>query len=255
MTDGSAPALAFAGVSKRYGEQLALAELTLRVERGAFLGLLGRNGAGKTTAISIATGLLPATAGRVCVLGHDVAREPLAAKRRIGVMPQQEGLLELLTGGQYLRLAGRLYGVERRELERRAGELLAMLELADASGTLVRDYSYGMRKKLALAAALLHGPEMVFLDEPFEGLDPLAVRTVRDLLLRLQARGVTLLMSSHGLAAVERLCDRIAILDRGRLLAEGTLAELAVAHGAFASLEELFVALHGGARAGELSWL
>ena len=255
MASDPSPALLLEGVSKRFGAQLALDDVTLALPRGGFLGLLGRNGAGKTTAISIATGVLPATAGRALVFGLDVEREPLAVKRRVGVMPQQEGLLELLTGPQYLRLAGRLYGLDTREVERRAAELLATLELVPAPAALVRDYSYGMRKKLALAAALLHGPELVFLDEPFEGLDPLATRTVRDLLVLLRERGVTLLMSSHGLDVVERLCERVAILDRGRLVAHGTLAELRAAHGEFATLEDLFVRLHGGARAGELSWL
>jgi ABC-2 type transport system ATP-binding protein len=253
--NAAAPALALEGVSKRFGAALALDEVSLSLAAGGFLGLLGRNGAGKTTAISIATGLLPATTGRAVVLGLDVERHPLEVKRRIGVMPQQEGLLDLLTGPQYLRFAGGLYGLERREAERRGGELLEVLELVAAPGALVRDYSFGMRKKLALAAALLHRPELVFLDEPFEGLDPLAVRTVRDLLALLRARGVTLLMSSHGLDVVERLCEEVAILDRGRLVAHGTLAELRRHHGEFASLEDLFVRLHGGARAGELSWL
>ena len=255
MTGAPVAALLLDGVSKRFGEQLALDAVTLRVEPGGFLGLLGRNGAGKTTAISIATGLLPPTSGRALVLGLDVEREPLAVKRRLGVMPQQEGLLELLTGLQDLRFAGRLHGLPRAEVDRRAAELLDTLELAPGPGVLVRDYSYGMRKKLALAAALLHGPEMIFLDEPFEGLDPLAARTVRDLLARLRARGVTLLMSSHGLDLVARLCDEVAILEQGRLVAHGTLEELRQRHGDFADLEELFVRLHGGPRRGELSWL
>ena len=249
------PALLFDGVSKRFGAQLALDGVSLRLAAGGFLGLLGRNGAGKTTAISIATGLLPPTAGRTLVLGLDVERAPLAVKRRIGVMPQSDGLLELLTGPQYLRFGGGLYGLGRAEVGRRAGELLDTLDLATAPGALVRDFSYGMRKKLALAAALVHRPEMLFLDEPFEGLDPLAVRTVRDLLARLRARGVTLLMSSHGLDVVERLCEEVAILEGGRLVAHGTLPALRARHGDFASLEDLFVALHGGARGGDLSWL
>ena len=173
-------------------------------------------------------------------------------------MPQQEGLLDLLTAPQYLRFVGRFYGLDAATVERRAAELLATLDLAPAPGTLVRELSFGMRKKLALAAALLHAPRLLFLDEPFEGIDPLAGRTVRDLLARLQSRGVTLVMSSHALEIVERLCDRVAILERGRLIAAGTMAEVrrGGAGGAVpATLEEVFVDLMGGARKGELSWL
>jgi len=229
--------------------------LTLRVERGACVGLLGRNGAGKTTTIGMATGLLPPSEGRIRVLGLDVEERPLEVKRRIGVMPQDDSLLEFLTATQYLTFVGRIQGLSDGVIARRAGELLETLDLAPGPGALVRDYSYGMKKKLGLAAALIHGPEVLFLDEPFEGIDPLTGRTIRDLLARLQETGVTILMSSHVLEIVERLCDPIAILEKGRLMGFGSLGELRDRHGGHGTLEELFVSLLGGARKGELSWL
>ena len=248
-------ALELVAVSKHFGDTRAVDDLTLRVASGAFLGLLGRNGAGKTTTIHLATGLLRPTAGRVRVLGLDVGEQPLAVKRQIGVMPQEDSLLDYLTAEQYLDFVGRIYGLAAGEIERRRGELLEPLALAPAPGTLVRDYSYGMKKKLGLAAALIHAPRMLFLDEPFEGIDPVASRTIRELLVGLPARGVTLVMTSHVLEIVEKLCDPIAILDRGRLLALGTLAELTAGATGTGSLEERFVTLLGGARKGELSWL
>lgn len=249
------PALEFHEVTKRFGTTTAVDGLSLRLEEGAFLGLLGRNGAGKTTAIHLATGLLRPTSGRVRVLGRDVAEHPLEVKRRIGVMPQEESFLDCLTGPQYLHFVGRMYGLEEKEIVRRTGELFATLDLAPAPGALVRDYSYGMKKKLGLCAALVHGPRTVFLDEPFEGIDPVTSRTIKDILASLRRRRVTVLMSSHVLEVVEKLCPTIAILDRGKLLGLGGMEELRRQLGEADSLEELFVSLMGGARRGELSWL
>jgi len=248
-------ALELDNVSKRFGAATAVDGLDLRLEPGAFVGLLGRNGAGKTTTIHMATGLTRPSAGRVRVLGLDVERHALEVKRRIGVMPQDDSLLDCLTGTQYLDFVGRVYGLEAAEIERRAGELWQVLELAPGPRTLVREYSYGMKKKLALCAALIHSPEMIFLDEPFEGIDPVASRTIKDILLRLQRKGVTVLMSSHVLEVVERLCPLVAILDRGKLLGLGSVDELRARHAGTGSLEELFVELTGGARKGDLSWL
>ena len=245
-------ALELENVTKRFASTTAVDDLTLRLEPGAFLGLLGRNGAGKTTTINMATGLLQPTSGRVRVLGLDVGERPLEVKR---VMPQDESLLDCLTGRQYLEFVGRLYGLAGAQIERRAGELFETLELAPEPAALVRDYSYGMKKKLGLCAALLHGPQVVFLDEPFEGIDPITSRTIKDILVSLQRKGVTLVMSSHVLEVVEKLCPLIAIIDRGRLMGLGSLEELHGKLGAADSLEELFVSLMGGARAGELSWL
>ncbi len=248
------PAIAFEGVTKRFGDVVALDAFSLKLGPGEFLGLLGRNGAGKTTAIQLATGLLRPDSGRIRVLGDDVVDRPLQVKRRIGVMSQTDSALDCLTGDQYLDFVGRIYGLEPSRIDQRRRELYEALELAPGPRKLVREYSYGMKKKLGLSAALIHGPRIVFLDEPFEGIDPLTSRTIKEILLSLQARGVTILMSSHVLEVVERLCPRIAILDKGSLLGDGTVAELRESHGG-GDLETLFVSLMGGARSGELSWL
>jgi len=248
-------ALEFDSVSKRFGETIAVNGITLRVPRGSLVGLLGRNGAGKTTSINIATGLLRPTAGSVRVLGLDVAERPIDVKRRIGVMPQDDSLLEYLTGSQFLRFVGGVHGLARDTVEQRSREIFATLDLDPPKGTLIRDFSYGMKKKLALGAALIHGPELLFLDEPFEGIDPVTSVTIRAILASLQSKGVTIVMSSHVLEIVERLCGTIAIIDKGRLLAFGSLDDLRERHGDFGNLEELFLGLMGGARPGELSWL
>jgi ABC-2 type transport system ATP-binding protein len=250
-----APALQFEGVTKKFGETVAVRDLSLSVGRGVLLGLLGRNGAGKTTSLNMATGLIAPTSGTIRVLGMDVERQPIDVRRRIGAMPQDDSLLEYLTGSQFLHFVGRVHGLNSEVIADRTREIFETLELTPQPGVLVRDYSYGMKKKLALGAALLHGPELLFLDEPFEGIDPMTSRTIRDILSSLQKKGVTIVMSSHVLEIVERLCDSIAIIDQGALLANGSLSDLRESHGEFDHLEELFVGLMGGAKAGELSWL
>lgn len=248
------PALALHHVRKQFGGKAAVDGLSLEVPAGSFLGLLGRNGAGKSTTLKMVTGLLKPTAGRIHVLGIDLQADPVAVKRSIGVMPEDMALLDYLTGPQYLRFTGRMHGLEDAEIDRRAAELFETLDLAPAPGTLVADYSFGMKKKLALGAALLHGPRLLFLDEPFEGIDAVTSRTIKDLLAGLQRKGVTLVLTSHILEVVERLCPLIAILDEGRLLGFGPLEELRAREGAD-SLEGLFLDLVGGARKGDLSWL
>jgi ABC-2 type transport system ATP-binding protein len=251
----TAPALELDDVSKRFGETLAVDGLSLTLQPGAFLGLLGRNGAGKSTTIKMATGLLRPTRGRIRVLGLDLATHGLEVKRQIGVLPEDMGLLERLSGPQYLRFVGRMYGLEDDVIDRRREELFEHLDLRPAPHALLADYSYGMKKKAALAAALVHAPQVLFLDEPFEGIDPVTSHTVKDLLLALQRRGVTLVLTSHVLEIVEKLCPLIAILDQGRLRDLGSLDELRQRHSHQGSLETLFLELMGGARAGELSWL
>ncbi len=248
-------AIEFDQVSKRFGPVSAVDALDLQIEEGAFVGLLGRNGAGKSTLINMATGLLTPTAGRIGVLGLDIRHRAIEIKGQIGVMPQDAGQLDCLTGPQYLDLVGRLYGLTSTVVEERRQELFDTLDLAPEPGALIREYSYGMRKKLALCAALVHGPRVVFLDEPFEGIDPVTARTIKEILLGLQVKGVTVLMSSHMIEVVERLCPLIAIIERGRLVCSGTLEEIRAEHGSGGSLESLFVELMGGARKGELSWL
>jgi len=247
-------ALVLSHLRKCFGAKVAVDDLSLEVPEGAFLGLLGRNGAGKSTTLKMITGLLTPSAGSIRVLGLDLAKEPLAIKRQIGVMAEDMALLEYLSGPQFLRFVGRMYGLEDAVIDARQQELFAKLDLAPAPRALVADYSYGMKKKLALCAALIHGPRMLFLDEPFEGIDAVTSRTIKEILLSLQARGVTLILTSHIMEVVERLCPLIAILDEGRLLGFGPLEELR-ARGEAESLESLFVELVGGAQKGELSWL
>jgi ABC-2 type transport system ATP-binding protein len=247
-------ALELVRLSKRFGDKAAVDDLSLTLEQGAFLGLLGRNGAGKSTTLKMVTGLLVPTGGTIRVLGRDLAAEPIAIKRQIGVMPEDMALLEYLSGPQYLRFVGRMYGLEDAVADARRDELFAKLDLAPGPKTLVADYSYGMKKKLALSAALIHAPRILFLDEPFEGIDAVTSRTIKEILLSLQNHGVTIILTSHIMDVVERLCPLIAILDEGRLLGFGRLDELRSRGGA-ESLESLFVDLVGGAQSGELSWL
>ena len=247
-----APALELKGVTKRFGEKVAVDDLTLSIEPGSFLGLVGRNGAGKSTTLKMATSLVEPTAGSITVLGHDLKHDSLAARRLMGVMPEDMALLELLTGAQYLHFVGRMYGLEDAEIDKRGGELFNTLDLKPGTRTLVADYSFGMKKKLALCAALIHGPKLLFLDEPFEGIDAITNRTIKDILLALQQKGVTLVLTSHILEVVEKLCPLIAIIDEGKLKAFGTFDELRQGSG---SLESLFVSLVGGAPRGGLSWL
>jgi ABC-2 type transport system ATP-binding protein len=197
------PALELAGLTKRFGDKAAVDGLDLVLEPGAFLGLLGRNGAGKSTTLKMVTGLLKPTAGHIRVLGLDLETHGLEIKRRIGVMPEDMALLEFLTGPQYLRFVGRMYGLAEAVIDARRQELFDKLDLEPAPKTLVTDYSFGMKKKLALCAALIHGPQMVFLDEPFEGIDPVTSRTIKEILASLQARGVTLVLTSHILEIVD----------------------------------------------------
>lgn len=249
-------ALELENLTKRFGEKNAVDGVTLQLEAGVFLGLLGRNGAGKSTTLKMITGLVRPTAGRIRVLGLDLDGGALEVKRQIGVMPEDMALLEYLTGPQYLRFVGRMYGLEDAVIEKRQVELFEKLDLDPEPRTLLSDYSYGMKKKAALCAALIHGPRMVFLDEPFEGIDPVTSRTIKGILQSLQARGVTVILTSHILEIVEKLCPLLAILDEGRLKGFGTLDELRGGHGDDGqSLESLFLDLVGGAQDGALSWL
>jgi ABC-2 type transport system ATP-binding protein len=211
---------------RRFGNFTAVDRINLRVRRGSFFGFLGPNGAGKSTTIKMLTGLLGPTSGKIRVLGLDLETEPLEVKRRIGVVPEDLNLFERLTGPEMLAFTGRMYGLQKREIAERAPELLELMELADEPKKLIVEYSHGMKKKLSLACALIHRPEILFLDEPFEGIDAIASRTLKDLLLRLTERGLTVFLTSHVLEIVERLCSDIAIISAGKLLASGSLAEL-----------------------------
>lgn len=242
---------------RRFGDFAAVDNVNLRVERGGFFGFLGPNGAGKSTTIKMLTGLLAPTSGRIRVLGRDLAVEPLEVKRRIGVVPEDLNLFERLTGAEMLTFTGRLYGVEREETAARAQELLALMELDGEPKKLIVEYSHGMQKKLSLACALIHRPEILFLDEPFEGVDAIASRTLKNLLSKLTERGLTVFLTSHVLEIVERLCTHIAIISQGKLVAAGSLDDLrrgirveddGRAGDGPMSLEEYFIHVVGGVR-------
>ena len=211
---------------RRFQDFVAVDNLNLTVRRGSFFGFLGPNGAGKSTTIKMLTGLLAPTSGKIRVLGRDLSAEPLEVKRRIGVVPEDLNLFERLTGAEMLAFTGRMYGLQKAEIAGRSPELLDLMELRNEPKKLIVEYSHGMKKKLSLACALIHRPEVLFLDEPFEGIDAIASRTLKDLLSRLTARGLTVFLTSHVLEIVERLCSDIAIISQGKLLAAGSLDEL-----------------------------
>ncbi|MDA8065872.1 MAG: ABC transporter ATP-binding protein [Thermaerobacter sp.] len=237
-----------AGLAKNYPgrAQPAVADLNLRVAAGEIFGFLGPNGAGKTTTIRMLAGILRPDGGRVRVAGVDLSRDPVAAKARLGYVPDEPALYERLTGAEHLNFLGDVYGVDRATRARRGGELARRLELADSLGMAIGGYSRGMRQKLAIIGALLHDPAVLFLDEPLVGLDPKAARHLKDLLRELTAAGRAVFFSTHGLEVAQGLCDRVAIIDAGRLIAEGTPEELGATPERAGSLEELFLRLTGG---------
>src|SRR5438128_5031988 len=231
-----------------FGQKMAVNHLNLTVQRGEFSGFLGPNGAGKSTTIKMMTGLLRPTSGSVEVSGVDVWKHPLQARALMGVLPEYLNIYERLSGKEFLVFAGHMYGVPETDIRRRAGELLQVLTLADDADKLIVDYSVGMRKKIALAAAIIHRPQVIFLDEPFEGIDPVSSRVVRDILHDLTQRGVTLFFSSHIMEVVERLCTRVGIINQGMLVAEGTLQDLrerASGEDKDATLEDIFLNIIG----------
>ena len=252
---------------RQFGSFVAVDHINLQVNRGSFFGFLGPNGAGKSTTIKMLTGLLAPSSGKLRVLGLDITAQPMEVKKRIGVVPEDLNLFERLTGAEMLSFTGRMYGLRREEIAQRSKELLELMELQDEPKKLIIEYSHGMKNKLSLACALIHRPEMLFLDEPFEGVDAIASRTLKDLLSRLTARGLTVFLTSHVLEIVERLCSDIAIIAQGKLLASGSLNELRKGirleddgqHQGQVSLEEYFIHVVGGTRStGEeevLQWL
>jgi ABC-2 type transport system ATP-binding protein len=256
-------AIATEKLTRRFGELIAVDSVDLQVEAGQFFGFLGPNGAGKSTTIKMLTGLLAPTAGSVSLLGIDFARHPVEVKRQIGVVPEGMGLFERLTAPEYLEFVGRMYGLDKPTTRKRSDELLEFMQLADRSKTLIADYSHGMQKKLALAAAVIHGPRILFLDEPFEGVDALAAGALKELLGRMTERGVTIFLTSHVLEIVERLCSHVAIIKRGRLVAQGSMQQLRAgvpsSEGEALTLEDIFLSVVGeGAlrpQVEELTWL
>jgi ABC-2 type transport system ATP-binding protein len=270
-------AISTENLTRRFGELVAVEEVNLRVAPGQFFGFLGPNGAGKSTTIKMLTGLLAPTAGRIQILGLDLVTNMVEVKRQVGVVPEGMALFGRLTGAEYLNFVGRMYGLDRETAAKRTAELLAYMQLTDQPKMLVTDYSHGMKKKLALAAAVIHGPKVLFLDEPFEGVDAIAAGTLKAMLQRMIARGATVFLTSHVLEIVERLCSHVGIIHRGRLVAQGSLEELragveaqaaalpvvttgngsVVAAGERLTLEQIFLRTVGGSRPGEqeLSWL
>ena len=241
------------GLRKLYGDKAAVDGLDLEVPGGCFFGFLGPNGAGKTTTIHILIGLIPATAGDVEILGLPLERNLEAVKRQIGVVPDESVLFDRLTGPEFLQFVGRMYGLERAVAAERGRELLELFELNHQPRKLIAEYSKGMKKRAALAAALIHRPLLFLLDEPFEGVDPMGARLMKDILISQVRQGATIFLTSHVLEVVERLCDRVAIINEGRLVREGAIEEL---RSGGETLEDTFVRVVGGERVTQnLDWL
>jgi ABC-2 type transport system ATP-binding protein len=245
-------ALSIRGLAKRFGSKIAVDGISLEVPAGSFFGIVGPNGAGKTTTLSMATGLLRPDFGTAVVHGVDVWARPLEAKKLMGILPDGVRLFDRLSGEQLVTYAGLLRGMDKDVVAARVGELLAALDLSGDAGTLVVDYSAGMTKKIALASALIHAPKVLVLDEPFESVDPVSAANIRDILDRYVATGGTVIVSSHVMDLVQRMCDHVAVVADGRLLAAGTVEEVRGG----VSLEERFVQLVGGRVQTEgLEWL
>ena len=259
VSSSNAPAIMARDLVRVFGQKMAVNHLNLTVQRGEFYGFLGPNGAGKSTTIKMMVGLLRPTSGSVWVGGVDVWKDPIRAHSLMGVLPEVLNIYERLSGREFLVFAGHMYGVPAGDIRRRAEDLLQVLTLIDDADKLIVDYSVGMRKKIALAAALIHRPEVIFLDEPFEGIDPISSRVIRDILRELTQRGTTVFFSSHIMEVVERLCTRVGIINQGTLVAEGTLQELrerASGEEKDATLEDLFLNIVGARSEHQnLSWL
>ena len=255
------------GLTRAFGSLTAVQDVTFTVASGQFFGFLGPNGAGKSTTIKMLTGLLEPTAGTIEILGQPFSASALDLKRQIGVVPEGMALLGRLTAPEYLRFVGRMYGLERETVNRRTEELLEFMQLADERRKLITDFSHGMQKKLALAAAVIHGPRVLFLDEPFEGVDAIAAGMLKTMLQGMINRGATIFLTTHVLEIVERLCSHVAIIHQGRLVANGSIEDLragvaSTLPGAESeqrlTLEEIFLSIVGAGvqeAAQELSWL
>ncbi len=254
MAPALPPAISVHDLRKVYGGKAAVDGLTLAVPSGSFFGFLGPNGAGKTTTIRMLMGVAPPTSGSIEILGLPMPEKAIEIKQQIGVVPDESLLFDRLTGAEYLEFAGRIYGLDRRVVTGRARELLALFELdGPHARKLIAEYSRGMRKRLSMAAALIHRPALFLLDEPFEGVDAMGARLMKDILIEQVRRGATVFLTSHVLEVVERLCDSAAIIDHGRLVIQGAMDDFRTGG---MTLEDAFVRLLGAERATEqLDWL
>lgn len=241
-------------LTKTYGKFVAVDNIDLHVPRGTMFGFVGPNGAGKTTTLRIIAGIMRPTAGRIWLGGDDVVADPMAAKARLGFIPDRPFLYEKLTGAEFLQFVAGLYGQDGEVVEKRIDELLEVFELSRWKHELIESYSHGMRQKLIISSALIHRPECIVVDEPMVGLDPKAARLLKDILRQFVDRGGAVLMSTHTLDIAETMCDKIAIIQAGKIVAQGTMAELREQTAAGdASLEELFLKLTGGIAIRELA--
>ncbi|MDX1982297.1 MAG: ABC transporter ATP-binding protein [Bryobacteraceae bacterium] len=247
------PAILVTDLRKVYGDKPAVDGLNLRVPRGCFYGFLGPNGAGKTTTIKMLMGLAAPTSGAIEILGRRLPEGELEIKSRIGLVPDETLLFEHLTGPEFIEFAGRMYGIARPVARERARELMDLFELEGAKGKLIGEYSKGMRKRVAMAASLIHRPDLFLMDEPFEGVDAVGARLMKDILLDQVRQGATVFLTSHVLEVVERLCERVAIIQQGRIVVEGSMSELRSGE---ETLEDIFVRVVGAGRFSEsLDWL
>jgi ABC-2 type transport system ATP-binding protein len=254
MYEGAgSPAIEIRDLRKIYGDKAAVDGLTLTVPQGCFFGFLGPNGAGKTTTIKMLMGLAPPTSGSIQLLGLPMPERSLEIKQQIGLVPDESMLFDHLTGGEFIEFVGRIYGLDRAMARARADELLDLFELGNTPKKLIAEYSKGMRKRVAMAAALIHRPKLYLMDEPFEGVDAVGARLMKDILLDQVRHGATIFLTSHVLEVVERLCERVGIIHEGKLIAEGLMADM---RGAAETLEDAFVRALGMEHAAEtLDWL
>ncbi len=246
------PAILVRDLRKVYGQKAAVDGVDLEVPRGSFFGFLGPNGAGKSTTIRMLTGLVPPDAGSIEILGLSLPEQELEIKRRVGLVPDESLLFDRLTGAEFLEFVGRMYGLTRAVAKARSRDLLDLFQL-QVDRKIIGEYSKGMRKRVAMAASLIHHPDLFLMDEPFEGVDAMGARLMKDILLDQVARGATIFLTSHVLEVVERLCDHVAIIHQGKIVTSGTLADLRAGG---ESLEDAFVRMVGaGGRPERLEWL
>ncbi len=247
-----APLIELHDLCKNYGTKSAVDHVSLNVSAGEVFGFLGPNGAGKTTTIKMIVGLLQPTSGIVKVAGYDMQKQPLQSKFSSGFVPDTPNLYSKLSARELLRFVGDLYSMQPQQIEHRIDELLRLFDLAEAGDDLIDSYSHGMQQKTSLAAALMHDPKVLVLDEPTVGLDPKSARLIKDVLRQFADRGSTVFVTTHILEIAERMCDRIAIINQGKIIAVGTMEELRAMGKGEASLEDIFLSLTGGAEEAEI---